>query len=183
MQLLREARYTLFAPPIWRHRFLLLRHEMRTRFSLRPSRFLTKGIWNGKVGWGPRFKGWECELEAGPLIRFQALQWLRCVEQIQRDLPSIPADRVMEVRYENLVDGGCERAIERILGFLGLETSEEFRRALPAIQIGNTRKWSREFSADEIAHLRQILAEKLIELGYESSAEWESDRATADARS
>ena len=158
--------------PLWRLRALYAWYELKNNFSLRPSRYLNKGKWKGQAAYGLRFRGWEKMLAEGPLTRFQAHQWLAPVEQIRQDFPSLPAGNVMEMRYEDLVGDDYDDAVRRAIEFVGLPDSDAFRAAVPQLQLGNTAKWPNELSAPEIRELGAVVADKLIELGYESDAGW-----------
>ena len=166
--LFKTAAMMLQRQPLWRFRFLALWYELKTNCSWNPKRFFNKAKWMGQTGWGPRFHGWQEALQSEPLIRFQALQWLHCVNQIQQDLPRIPQENVLEIRYEDLVSTESRNAIQKILSFLNLEQSQEFERTMPKIKIGNTRKWAKELTEEEIQCIDRTLSAKLQELGYDS---------------
>lgn len=153
--------------PLWRFRWLSLYYELKTTASLNPLRYLNKGKWEGKVGWGIRFEGWQKALAEEPLIRFHALQWLHCVKAIERDRLAVPTTNWLEVRYEDLVSESSSSEIERVLEFLSLPDPSEFRDRCPEIRLGNTKKWGEELSPDEIAAMEPALEEKLEELGYD----------------
>jgi hypothetical protein len=172
IDLLRTARAMLARQPYWAFRVLAVAYEMRTNFSLTPSRFFNKAKWQGLAGWGPRFRGWKEALGRESLIRFHALQWLACVNQIEEDLPAIPAPQVLEVRYEDLVSEDYLSVVERVVRFLGLDMDDEFIGSLPAVRLGNVNKWRTELSAAEIRDIGPLLSGKLQALGYEIDDTW-----------
>lgn len=53
--------------------------------------------------WGPRYPGIFNDVENLTLAEVCANQWQKSVEIAQNDLQGIPADRVFEIRYEDLV--------------------------------------------------------------------------------
>ncbi len=158
--------------PLWRFRRLAIWYELKTSFSLNPRRYLNKAKWEGKVGWGPRFEGWKEVLEEGPLIRFFANQWLRCVEQIETHLPKVPEENRFSLRYEDLVSENHREVIGQVLQFLDLPATQAFWDRMPAIKVGNKQKWSKELSSEEIHGMGPVLSEKLIQLAYDKTDSW-----------
>jgi len=171
-RLFRIAGAMLRRQPLWYFRFLAVWYEMKTNLSLTPTNFLNKAKWQGGVGWGPRFRGWQEILRSEPLIRFNAYQWLKCIEQIQHDLPQIPEENVLELRYEELISEDWLHLIKRILEFLELPFNDSFVQAMPKIMTGNTQKWQNELTEKEINEIGPLLSDKLIELGYEKTKLW-----------
>lgn len=169
----------LRSQPVWRLRALYAWYELKTGFSLRPSRYLNKGKWRGRAAYGLRFRGWEQMLDDGPLIRFQAHQWLQPVTQIRKDLPRLPSEQVLELRYEDLVSDDPRRAIDAAAELVGLSDTQGFRSALPAVHSGNTGKWAEELTADEMREIGAVVADMLVELGYESDDRWLRQYETA----
>lgn len=70
------------------------------------SRHLNRLRWNGDVGWGPRFAGWEDIKHQTSLLQFNAYQWVRCVERIQKHWSDIPEEKKLEIHYEELTNEG-----------------------------------------------------------------------------
>ena len=170
--LLRTATNMFRRQPFWRFRALALWHELKNNFSLNPSRYLNKAKWKGEVGWGPRFIGWEKVLHTESLIRFHAYQWLNCIAQIQKDLPSVSRSNVFTLRYEDMVSDNYQYLVSEIMDFLQLPCTRTYIGTMPKIRLGNTKKWQKELSQGEIKEIGPIVADKLIELGYESNKNW-----------
>ncbi|MFC1828514.1 sulfotransferase [Thermodesulfobacteriota bacterium] len=139
--------------------------ETRGHF-LNTALHLNRLRWNGNVGWGPRFKNWEMLRDQQSLLQFNAHQWLKCVENIQKSWPDIPVDRKFELRYEDLLRDG-EKMIRDILGFLNVEPYAEFFESMPKLKKNNFNKWQKEFSKEQMDEIDAILSPKLMELGYE----------------
>lgn len=129
------------------------------------SRHLNRTRWNGAIGWGPRFKDWERLFENRSLLEFNAYQWLKCVESISAAWDVIPREKRLEIRYEEMVDGG-NHAIAGIVEFLGLQATDRFLASLPVLKKGNYSKWQREFTKDQIDAIGSILDPMLCQVGY-----------------
>ncbi|MBN2062578.1 MAG: sulfotransferase [Deltaproteobacteria bacterium] len=165
----------------WLGRQPFIRHKIRALWFethghvFNKSRHLNRIRWNGQVGWGPRFKGWESMLSKHSLLQFNAYQWLSCVKKIIDYWQEIPEkDRIM-IRYENLIREGKE-TIDMILEFLKLDQYDEFYSLMPVLKQDNFNKWQKEFTREQINEIKPILAPILIELGYETNNTWPSDQ-------
>jgi hypothetical protein len=161
----------------WLGRQPFLRDKMRAFWFethchfLDRSRHLNRLRWNGEVGWGPRFKGWEDIIQQTSMLQFNAYQWVRCIEGIQENWFEIPEEKKLEIRYETLTDEG-ENTLERILEFINLKSSEQFYSSIPVLKKGNFNKWRKQFSPEQLSEIQDIVGPKLIELGYENSLNW-----------
>ncbi len=127
--------------------------------------------WNGDVGWGPRFKGWETFFYEKSMLQFNAIQWVKCIESIKKSWSKIPVEQKIEIRYEDLSSKG-EQIITHIFNFLKLDTNTDFWESIPKLKANNFNKWKNEFSNDQISQIHAILTPMLIELGYEDTADW-----------
>jgi hypothetical protein len=135
------------------------------------SKHLNRLRWGGKVGWGPRFKGWDKILSQNSILQFNAYQWLKCLESIHAHWADIPEDRKLEIRYEDFITRGM-KLIETILDFLGMEAYEEFFDAIPRLKKNNFNKWQIEFSPEQLKEIHPILTPMLAKLGYENNRYW-----------
>lgn len=150
--------------PYWRNRAQALWFEVKSLKTLNPAKAFNKSKWQGQVGWGPRFPGWQSELACRELIQFNALQWERSVAQVQESVKDIPKGQFLEVRYERLIARPAEE-LARIFDFLGLDRS-------PAGSIGldfdahNTGKWRTALPDREQQLIQAVLAPRLEALGY-----------------
>jgi len=99
------------------------------------------------------------------------MQWRSCVEAILDVWPSMPRERIREVRYERLVGGTGIELVRDIWRFLGLRTdvSED---SVPSIRVGNSGKWRSELSPQELRDLAPAIRDKLVELAYEPDHAW-----------
>ena len=135
------------------------------------NKHLNRLRWNGKSGWGPRFKGWETCFYETSLLQFNALQWLKCIESIHKSWSKIPDERKFEIRYEDFISKG-NQIITLILNFLKLDAKKDFWESIPKLKSDNFNKWKNEFSKDQLAEIHPILTPMLIKLGYEVNADW-----------
>jgi hypothetical protein len=142
-----------------------------THGSLNTLRHYNRMRWNGGVGYGPRFKDWERLMEDVTLLQFNAYQWLKCVEKIQRDLIEVPDANWLEVRYERLITQP-EKTLMRIMNFLDISVSHDFFVSVPEFKKTNSGKWKREFTLAQLEEIGAIVGSKLIELGYSKDACW-----------
>ena len=135
------------------------------------NKHLNRLRWNGKVGWGPRFKGWETFLVEKSMLQFNAIQWSKCIESIQKCWSEIPVEQKIEIRYEDFISKG-EQIITHIFKFLKLDAKNGFWMSIPELKANNFNKWKNEFSKDQISQIHAILTPMLIEMGYEDNADW-----------
>jgi len=138
------------------------------------AKHLNRLRWNGKIGWGPRFKGWEKIYEQSSLLKFNAYQWLNCVKRINEDWKLIQKNNRITVRYEDFIKRPSQTVTE-ILNFLGLDGYRVFFDSLPELKADNYNKWKTEFSKSDLREIHPILTQLLIELGYAESEEWISE--------
>ena len=127
--------------------------------------------WKGEIGWGPRFKGWETCFYEKSMLQFNAIQWSKCIESIQKNWSNIPVEQKIEIRYEDFISKG-ESIITHILDFLKLDAKRDFWYSIPKLKANNFNKWKNEFSKDQITEIHAILTPKLVELGYEDNPDW-----------
>jgi len=156
--------------PFLKDRLRALGFETHGHF-INKARYLNRLRWNGKIGWGPRFKGWERIYEQSSLLQFNAHQWLNCVNRIRGDWKLIEKSNRITVRYEDFIKRPSQKVAE-ILNFLGLDGDREFFDSLPELKADNYNKWKTEFSKSELREIHPILTCMLIELGYAESKEW-----------
>jgi len=129
------------------------------------SQHLNRKRWNGNVGWGPRFGGWEAFYDERNLLAFNALQWLRCVESVRAAWQDIPPAQRLEIRYETMIQDG-HRTLADVVTFMGLEASESFLASLPQLKKGNFNKWQQEFTREQLETVSNLLNPMLRSLGY-----------------
>ena len=134
---------------------------------LHKSEHLNRLRWNGMVGWGPRFRGWKEIFQKSSLLQFNAYQWLKCVDNIQKCWFEIPEENRLEIRYEAFITQP-EVILTNILQFLNMKAYKEFFHSLPRLKKNNFDKWKKEFTKDQLNQIHPLLTPKLLELGYEN---------------
>src|SRR5260221_4458788 len=72
--------------------------------------------------WGPRYQGIDEDVAHRDLIEVCAIQWVRSVEATLRDLAAVPADQVINVRYEDFVQNPQDQ-LKQIAARIGLDGS------------------------------------------------------------
>ena len=163
--------------PLLRHKIRALWFETHGHF-LYKSRHLNRLRWNGVVGWGPRFRGWEGIFKESSLLQFNAYQWLRCVDNIERFWVKIPEENRLEIRYEAFITQP-DVIVKNILQFLNMEVYKEFFHSMPKLKKDNFDKWKKVFTKDQLNEIHPILTQKLIAWGYEDRHDWHQMNATA----
>jgi len=138
---------------------------------LNKSKQLNRIRWEGKIGWGPRFKNWQEVYAKNSLLQFNAHQWSACVKCIQQDWNLIQQQNRLTLRYEELITNPVMKLTE-ILDFIGVKSSKEFIKSLPELKASNYNKWKNEFSPGQLKDIHSILTPQLLTLGYAGSEEW-----------
>lgn len=165
------VREWLSRQPLWAHRIQAILFEAGPPQDWIKGQFLHRKRWNGRIGWGPRFPGWEALLEKCSLLEFAAHQWVKCVEGFLGYMGEIPEAQRITLKYEEFVEApGAE--LQRLLEFLGVPIPDGYFERIPKIRSGNFRKWARAFSQQELELIGPIITDCLIRLGYEDNPGW-----------
>ncbi len=118
----------------------------------------------GKV-WGPRYSGIKNDKKKLSQRELSAKQWSQSVEYAHNGLRKIDPDRIMEVRFEQLM-AQPTKTIKDILSFVELSTSP---KVLEYATTKLDKKKIKTISADDLAKLsevKNILAPGLKLYGY-----------------
>ena len=117
--------------------------------------------------WGPRFEGIDEAVQTKTLIEVCGLQWAKCVDAARGDFQDVvPADQVMDVSYESLVERPIE-IFQGIFDFVGVDFSNEVRRAVEAsVTARNVGKWQSDLSESDIEALMPHIQSTLRREGY-----------------
>jgi len=166
----RTASTVLKRAPFLRYKMMLAMFELRSNFSLKPSKYLNKAKWKGNIGWGPRFEGWEDSLSRMKPLQFNATQWVKTVQAAEDNWPLIKEGHRLKIHYEDLVKDP-RQILKKTLGFIGLSADERFFQHLPALKQQNFNKWKKEFSSEEISQIKPVLAPLLERLSYSPTDE------------
>ena len=130
---------------------------------------LVRGRLRGTRGpaiWGPRYPGIEADVATLPTLTVCAKQWRACVEATLRDLDSIPPERLLAIRYEDLVTDADVMA--SVAAFLGLPDAEAvlaaYHRTVRKDRIG---AWQQVLSREDLDSIRPYLEPTMQRLAYD----------------
>lgn len=127
-----------------------------------------KGLFSKRQGgkvWGPRYPGIEADAATLPLAAVCARQWRASVETARRDLAALPADRVTEIRYEDLVSG--PEALARVITRAGLGGAEIIEATRAAkVRADTAGKW-RALPEDQRQAILDVVGPVVQDLGYD----------------
>ena len=157
------------APPNWNALFVKLRTLPLSNigYVFWFAKNFISGLGSNRQGgkiWGPRFPGVEDMAETASLAEVCAEQWKTSVEYASQDLQHIEADRVFEIRYEDLI--GNEQALRDLAGFLQLTDVETLIGAWEAnLRPTAPNQW-KKLSSENQAAMMKILTPTLREKGY-----------------
>ena len=171
---LAALRASLRRQPRWRYRWRAFWFFIGGPLGLLlHDRWLLPVRWQGQIGWGPRFPGWQDVIGKVSLLEFCALQWRSCVETILRDSEQLRLgpERLLTVRYEEFLQHP-DQVLKRIFAFIGVDMPAGFLDQLPPLKRHNFGKWQDAFTPEEKALIGPILHPLLEELGYARSDSW-----------
>jgi hypothetical protein len=120
-------------------------------------------------GWGPlpeRYaKEWEASAQSFPVLA--ALQWSLLLDAFDEAKMAIPADRWLDIRFEDFVDAPRQHT-QKVLDFMGLAWTDAFARNFRQYRFDSSRKdaFRRDLRTADLEDIEAVLAEKLEKLGY-----------------
>ncbi len=120
-----------------------------------------------EVWWLDRKTPAQWEREGGNPLELAARNWVEEVGVISAGLAAVPAERILEVRYEDLLEKPDE-ILPSIAGFFGIEHSPDWLTGAAEVPFANPRKsLNREpLETSERELVREIQAPLLRRLGY-----------------
>lgn len=125
----------------------------------------------GGQAWGPWARWWveperAEEFAAGSDLTRTAWSWRRFTESARASLAELPADRVLTVRYEEVVQHP-DAAATQIARFFGHdEAPAPLREALQKADVRSIGRWRTALDADGLADVQREAGDLLRELGY-----------------
>lgn len=175
----------------WQNRMYIFRKWLRKRptlkfslqsilFELGPpanwprKKFLNDIRWDGRFGWGPRFRRWQEFIDRVTPLEFSAYQWVHCARGILENISLIPENRRYILKYEDFILDP-EASVANLFSFLKMDLPDGFMDALPQIKADNSNKWRQAFSSTELKQIGPIIGKTLKEIGYEKDASWYLD--------
>ena len=116
--------------------------------------------------WGPRYPGIVDDVRADvPLAEICAKQWTQSVEMATRELAALPADRVLTIRYDDLVKD--EEVSRQLCNFCVLQDTDAVVAAhLAKVDKRTDAKWRTAMSDLEKAQMMKHAGALLDQLGY-----------------
>ena len=123
-------------------------------------------------GWGPLpevyRREWEASGRSFPVLA--ALEWKVLMDAFADVRSTIPSERWMEIRYEDLIHDPTTSTKE-LLEFAGLPWSGEFEERLSGYRFGVARAdaFRRDLPTTQVEAIERVLASRLSEFGYRSS--------------
>ena len=135
-----------------------------------------RSVGNGRRGrggqaWGPWARWWvererADEFATASDLTRTAWSWRRFTEAARSALAELPADRVLTVRYEDVVQDP-EEAARVLAAFFGhAEPPAEFRAALLTADPRSIGRWQDALDAEGLADVEREAGPLLRELGY-----------------
>lgn len=116
--------------------------------------------------WGPRFEGIDQAVREHELIEVCGMQWAHCVEAARSAFDRIPAEQVMEIRYETLVREPVS-VFDEVFRFCDLDFEGGCReRVVEVITDRNVGKHRNELTDAEVARLTERIEPTLKAEGY-----------------
>lgn len=154
--------------PFWEHKIAAFLFEIGNPTNILKGRshlFYRLRRWNGRVGWGPQFEGWQSVIDQVSTLEFNAMQWAKCVEAVIEATPCLSPDNFLEVKYESLL-AQPEEVLRQIVDFFGITASGDVDTHLAKLKRTNTGKWQTAFSTEEQQRIAPIINPLLEQFGY-----------------
>ncbi|HEX5649875.1 MAG TPA: sulfotransferase, partial [Steroidobacteraceae bacterium] len=90
----------------------------------------------------------------------------RELQELRTQLLAVPADRLLELRFEDLLDDPLVE-LERAVRFLGLEFTPQYRAAIASLQLRPVRpRWGEEWDDRQLESVLREAQPLLRQLGY-----------------
>ena len=122
--------------------------------------------WNGHTVWWDGRTPVEMEQSGEPRLAICARNWVRELEELRTQLRSIAAERVLELRFEDLLREP-HAMLERIVRFLGLELTPEYAAAIASLQLRPVQaRWGRDWDDQQLECVLREAQPLLRQLGY-----------------
>ena len=122
------------------------------------------GLRNSLPSWGPRYEGIDEDVAQCELLEVCARQWANCMTKYGHDRGFVASDRLLEIRYEQLVDQPSA-VIERLSAFLNIPQAAMLRHAEHTIRAGNVGKF-RKLDSQQLKLIDRAAGAALAEFGY-----------------
>lgn len=115
---------------------------------------------------GPKIHDWQRLKRELNRLAFTALTWRECVTAARRVGRTMPPERYLEVRFEDVVRQP-EETVPRLLDFMGLPPAKEIDDFIAKkIDRSVAGKWVNRFNDEEMAQIMPYVGDLCRELGY-----------------
>jgi hypothetical protein len=141
----------------------LVRDGRATAYSIMRSRLKHNGSY-----WSVKPPGWRDLLDL-PLVDACALQWRMIVESILQSAGKLPPEQYMEVKYEDFVDRPAE-ILKSVAAKCDLVWQDDLLHSITDGMENRNFKWRQEMSGEDKDRLNTLLADFMMQLGYEIPA-------------
>lgn len=116
--------------------------------------------------WGPALDGMQNVLQNHTLNEVCALQWQRCVDKAEEAFSTMPADKVVRVRYEDFVREPVQE-LTRILEFMNRDIDpDKIAEAVVGVSPRSLGKGRKALGEEEVANLEALVGETLKRYDY-----------------
>lgn len=120
--------------------------------------------------WGPRFPGIDELARLLPVLDVCAHQWKWCVESSLRDCVDLPAEDLLQLRYEDLC-AAPERHLRAIHEFAGLAVGPSLSEMAGIVQPVIPWRVGTELTEEDLASVQRIIGPLAGRLGYADRGE------------
>ena len=117
--------------------------------------------------WGPALDDMQSLLRKHTLSEVCALQWQQCVDKSEQAFATMPADKVLRVRYENFIQDPSKE-LTRILEFIGLCIQpDKIIKAVEGVSTQSLGKGRAVLGEEEVKNLKALVGDTLKRYGYD----------------
>ena len=126
--------------------------------------------WHGPAQWrwgvlSPEHQD-EWERHGKSFVALAGIQWKLLMDATTEASARIPAEQIMQIRYEDFVTDPVSR-FRDVVKFCDLEWSPRFERAIASYTLETANsKWREDLTPAQRAILQAVLAESLLKYGY-----------------
>lgn len=116
--------------------------------------------------WGPRFEDMQRIGREHGVAAMCAAQWSRCATLAEAALANVRGDRVLRLRYEDVVMRPREEA-QRLAAFAGVAAAEEvYARVTSEISPSSVGRWRMDMDATALSRAMPFMGPALERFGY-----------------
>lgn len=118
--------------------------------------------------WGPRYPGIDDDVRTLTTVEVCAQQWKHCVIACLDALETLPSNRSLTIRYEELI--ATSSSLEALCSFLDLPDPSALHTYYhQTVRRDTTNRWKHAYEEHELRTIESILVPTLHRLGYEQT--------------